>query len=300
MIGSISSRKPEPFKSLVEDRRAFTFCHSELNLYETRQAAEKVSLFFGHPVLAIMLKGKKQMYMPDGSFPFLPGQSLIMQGNASMVIDFPEASIEQPTACLALEISKDLVNKTLDLLNERQPKAEENQIWQLEKAGYHFPNSPEIYGAAHRLFELYHKHDHFSEHLEYLTLQELVLRILQTQARNLLLVEAAMPSPSSRMAQALAYIEKHLNEDINVDSLSSMVCMSKPHFFRCFKAEVGVPPVVYIHQEKIKLACRELSRGNRSIGEVAWSVGFANLGYFSRVFKKMMGVSPGEWKSGRR
>ena len=287
------------FQNLVENRHAFSFCHSELSLYETRQQAEQVQLYFEHPVLAIMLQGRKQMHLPDGDFPFLPGESVIMQGNSTMVIDFPEATLEKPTGCLALEISADLITKTLDLLNERAPKADETQIWRLEKTAYHFSDSVEIYGAAHRLFDLYSRQTEFTGQLEYLTLQELVLRILQTQARGLLLEESGGLNPHTRLAAAIAYINNHIHHELDIDTLSSIACMSKPHFFRCFKAEMGMPPVVYIHRQKIRHACKELVKPGRNISDVGYALGFSNLGYFSRVFKKLTGLSPAAYKAGK-
>lgn len=289
--------KRSSYQSLVENRHQFSFCHSELNLFETRQQAEKVSLYFEHPVLAIMLQGRKHMHLPDTNFSFLPGESVIMEASSTMVIDFPEAEMEKPTSCLALEISNDLIATTLTHLNERAPRAEDHQVWQLEKPHYHLLNSEEIYGATKRLFDLYSKPADFNNQLEYLTLQELVLRILQTQARSFLLEDAKQANPNLRLGTALAYIDAHIHEEITIEELCSVACMSKPNFFRCFKAEVGVPPVVYIHQRKIQFACQELAKPHKSISEVGYSLGFSNLGYFSRVFKKLTGLSPVAWKS---
>lgn len=283
------------YQSLVEDRRTFSFSHSQLSVFETRQVAHKVELYFTEPVLAIMLKGRKHMHMPERNFSFLPGESVIMEGSSTMVIDFPEAEMEKPTQCLALEISKDVVSQTLDMLNEHAPKADE-QLWNMERPHYHFLQSQEIYSATRRLFDLMIQPAAFGVHLEKLTLHELVLRIMQTQARALLMEEVATAKPQTRLAHALAFIDNHIHEEITIDQLSSAACMSKPHFFRCFKQEVGVPPVVYIHQRKIYHACKHLTQTQQSVSEVAYGLGFNNLAYFSRLFKKLTGMSPVAWR----
>lgn len=288
---------PRPFHQLVENRHNFAFCHAQLSLFETREVARKVELHFSEPVLAIMLEGKKHMHMPDEQFAFLPGQSVIMQGDSTMVIDFPEAEMENPTRCLALEISHDLVDKTLHLLNEETPRADENQLWQMERPHFHFLQSADIYSTTRRLFDLYAQPSSIGQQLEYLTLQELVLRVMQTQARSLLMQEAATMKPTSRLAHALVYIDTHIHEEITVEQLADVACMSRPHFFRCFKAEVGVPPVVYIHQRKIYHACKRLANSNQSVSEIAYGLGFNNLAYFSRLFKKLTGYTAVGWRS---
>ena len=90
----------------VENRTAYTIDTAELNIYETQHIAEQVELTFTSPVLASMIRGKKVMHLPGTpSFDFLPGESVIVPGQETMRIDFPEAQTQNPTQCLALAIA---------------------------------------------------------------------------------------------------------------------------------------------------------------------------------------------------
>lgn len=88
------------------------------------------------------------------------------------------------------------------------------------------------------------------------------------------------------------YINKHYNENIDIAFLASLEKMSPSHFRTVFKQSIGVSPYEYIINLRINTACLHLSSNNYSIYEIAEIVGYADQFYFSRIFKKKMGVSP--------
>ena len=101
-------------ETLVENRTVYTLRHSELNIFETYKQAEKVELQFNEPILASMLRGKKIMHLRDKpGFGFYPGESIILPSNELMHIDFPEATEQNPTQCLALRMSKEKIFRLL-------------------------------------------------------------------------------------------------------------------------------------------------------------------------------------------
>src|SRR5579862_2747966 len=113
--------------SLVENRRVYTLKNCELNIYETYQSAENVSVKFNDLVITSMLRGKKIMHGSDNTmFDYMPGQSLLWQASKPMVIDFPDADEDNPTQCVALTISKDEIQETIHFLNRKYPKMEDS------------------------------------------------------------------------------------------------------------------------------------------------------------------------------
>ncbi|MEM7659400.1 MAG: helix-turn-helix transcriptional regulator [Bacteroidota bacterium] len=88
-----------------------------------------------------------------------------------------------------------------------------------------------------------------------------------------------------------------MNQPLSVDLLIEQACMSKSHFFRVFKDEIGMTPLDFILQERIKRAVHLLQTSDRSIKQVYLDCGFESRSYFNRVFKRFNQVSPSEFQA---
>ena len=73
--------------------------------------------------------------------------------------------------------------------------------------------------------------------------------------------------------------------------------MSVSNFYRTFKSELGISPVEFINNERIKLAVGLLQDPKRSIKNVYLDCGFESRSYFNRVFKTRQNLAPGEYQS---
>ena len=85
-----------------------------------------------------MVKGKKVMHLKGiPSFDFLPGESVILPPSELMCIDFPEATEQNPTQCLALAFAPQKLQETVNVLNQRGVK-QNGQEWCVTDYNYHF------------------------------------------------------------------------------------------------------------------------------------------------------------------
>jgi len=128
-----------------------------------------------------------------------------------------------------------------------------------------------------------------------LTLLELIVRIIQTQTTKRFDNEQYIES-NSPITPAIDFIKKHIQENINLKDLSNKACMSTTSFYRYFKRELGMSPIEYILNEKIKYAKKLLSNPNIHINEVSYATGFEDCNYFIRLFKKYEGVTPKQYQ----
>ena len=93
------------------------------------------------------------------------------------------------------------------------------------------------------------------------------------------------------------YIQEHLSdEDLNVDKLAAVACVSVSSLFKKMKATIGISPNEFITISRLKKAVELLKDDNLSIEQVSIMVGFRSHAYFSTCFKKQFGVSPTKYR----
>ncbi|GAB3814306.1 AraC family transcriptional regulator [Pontibacter rugosus] len=280
--------------TLVENRSAYSMDACELNVFETHQQASQINLKFDDWVLTSMLRGKKVMHLADRpAFEYFPGESVIVPPQELMKIDFPEADKESPTQCLALAISAEQIKSTINLLNELHPKVEEGEEWHIREDYFHLANNLELAEIMNRLIKIsLNDKSREKDILANLALRELLIRLMQTQARSFIENNFKRLSGSSRFAHIITHIKENITSKIDVDKLSDKACMSRSSFFRKFKEEFGHTPVEYILQERIRLAKKFLQNPYNSVTQACYMAGFQNLNYFIRTFKKDTGTTP--------
>ena len=284
-------------QTLVENRTAYATDEAELNIYETFEYAERVGLTFDYPVFVSMITGKKVMHFNgQDPMPFKPKESLLLPPKEAMCIDFPEATSDQPTRCLALAFSPEVVKETLNLLNEKYQRLPESGEWKLPDDNFFLLHDAHINESVHRMVTLFTEHSRARQVLTNLALKELIVRVLQTEARSLLLSDFENRHLDHRLAIAANFIRNNLEKDISLDQLCRISSMSKPNFFRQFKIHFGITPTDFINRERIRKAKQDLANPQKSITDASYGAGFNSLNYFIKVFKKMEGTTPSAYK----
>lgn len=290
---SLSSEKS--LKTLVENRTVYSLDNCELNLFETYQESTLVPLKFNDLVVTSMLRGKKIMHLfDDPGFDYLPGETVIVPSNVEMKIDFPEASVQNPTQCLALAIDHNKINDTLVYLNERYPK--EDDVWKLNHENYFFYNNTELATTINKLIRECMSYSITKDALVDLALQELLVRIIQTQTIQRIDNNATTLDTDSAVYTITEYIRSNITRNFSIKELSDMACMSTTSFYRFFKRELGMSPIEFILNEKIKQAKTLLKTSGIQINEVCFMSGFDDCNYFIRLFKKYEGITPKQYQ----
>ena len=99
-----------------------------------------------------------------------------------------------------------------------------------------------------------------------------------------------------RSAEAIAHLESHFAEPLNLDRLAEIAHMSKRSFIRSFQAATGSSPIAYLIELRIRHASRLLRQTDQSVTEVAFQAGFNDSNYFTRQFRAITGMTPREYR----
>ena len=93
---------------------------------------------------------------------------------------------------------------------------------------------------------------------------------------------------------------ENINSDINLDMLAASTQLSRHHFATKYKKLTGISPIKHFIHLKMERACYLLDTGSYSAKEVSAQLGYNDPLYFSRIFKKVIGLSPSEYRRQQR
>ncbi|AXC15832.1 Transcriptional regulator, AraC family [Acidisarcina polymorpha] len=96
--------------------------------------------------------------------------------------------------------------------------------------------------------------------------------------------------------RVIAYIEDHLHEDIRLEELANLNSLSRYHFARAFRESLGETPYQYILKTRVQRAKRLLLVPGSTVSDVAARTGFSDPSQFTRMFRKITGATPLEWR----
>ena len=221
-------------------------------------------------------------------FDYAPGESVLVSPGETMVIDFPEAD-EEPSQCLSISLNPQFIEESLQVFNMTNAKVDEDSAWSISDTEFHLFNNQSLASATNNIMRIAMEDHSQKDIMADFALKELLIRLMQTQARNM--VEKGALKNTSRIGFVVDYIKKNLHQKLSVDAIAKLAYVSKSGFFELFKEELGISPNEFIVKERIKKAKELLSR-NFSVKETAFQTGFTDTNYFTRVFKQWVGTTP--------
>jgi len=107
---------------------------------------------------------------------------------------------------------------------------------------------------------------------------------------------AAANSAERAVAKAKAYVAQNYAEKISARELAALCNMSQFHFSRSFKRVCGVTFSDYLLEFRVRKAVELLSQPKATVTVACFEVGFSDLSYFGRIFKRYAGITPSEYR----
>lgn len=104
-------------------------------------------------------------------------------------------------------------------------------------------------------------------------------------------------SIKSGIQKAVIYIDEHFEENLSLSSLSSQFHVESSYFSKMFRKETGENLMLYICRKRMEKAIEYMRNTERSLTEIAFMVGYDDYTYFNKVFRKMMSISPRDFRN---
>ena len=103
-------------------------------------------------------------------------------------------------------------------------------------------------------------------------------------------------SAPSKILDTMSYVQLHLDENLTVAQLAKRVNQNQDYFSKQFLIHTGQRPLNYIHEKKIERAQYLIATTDKTFLEIAIDTGFSNLPHFSKIFKQIVSLTPGEYR----
>jgi len=157
-------------------------------------------------------------------------------------------------------------------------------------------SNPEAYDNADQFTDFIHRYRDMS------LWQKMELRgaILILFSRFMREATPHVWTTDERLKHVLEYIHSHIAKDIDVGELAGEACITKPYLIRLFKKELRISPLQYINNKKVERAQLLLYTTDMPVKEIAYALGFSDHSYFIRMFRKMSGITPQDYRGRMR
>ena len=135
-------------------------------------------------------------------------------------------------------------------------------------------------------------------------IQELQERQLRKQNRQLEVMTAELAQTKAKVQSEVDFMQRLTNEiesrlsdsELDIEQLATQLGMSRAGLYRKIKASTGQSPVALVRYIRLHKAQQLLEKGDATIQEIAYEVGFATPSYFAKCFKDEFGMSPAEYQ----
>lgn len=204
-------------------------------------------------------------------------------------------NIKEPHLEIVLQMNPSFLG---DQFLEKPEMSAIRQLFERSHVGLSFkdPIKHKIGGDLNRLF-------HLRPFERLMGLLKILNTLAQSKDYNLLNVERFSLEVDSqhfdRMQEIYQYVGQHFQEEISLQVISDRVNMTPPAFCRFFKKLTSKTFTQFTNEMRIDHARRLLSQNHLSIAAVSYESGFNNLSHFNKHFKRIVGVSPSEYRKQR-
>ena len=161
--------------------------------------------------------------------------------------------------------------------------------------GINRSDNPKVY-EKNVYYQEYEEKNSRQNLADFLETQGLLMQLVARFAAPEVLGEKTPGYIPDMMLDTISYISLNLDKPLSVRLLAKRVNKNPEYFSRLFCQYTGVRPLAYINEKRMERAQYLMVSSQASYGEIADSIGFQSLAHFSRTFRKITGMTPGEYR----
>lgn len=263
--------------------------HPGVYFYRATQPTRfRKTLAFG-PTLTVVAQGRKVARFGALELAYAPCHYLVVTGEVTFDGEILEASPAAPYLAVCVELPCDVIARTLLAL------ADTHVATAVEPApAFVAPTDPAIKDTVVRLLRA--MDDPLERRLVTpLILEELVFRLLRTDAAAVLRAAVARDRDADSIQQAMRFMRAHATRPLSVEEVARHVAMSPSHFAHRFRAVARTSPMRYLKQVRLLDARALLLTDGLRVSEAAARVGYESASHFTRDFKSYFGATPADY-----
>jgi AraC-like DNA-binding protein len=161
--------------------------------------------------------------------------------------------------------------------------------------GINRSNNPKVYEKEAYYKEYQSLNNELKSHLKFEN-QGIILLLISKFLNSNDFKKSAHQAMPSKILDTMSYVQLHLDKNLTVSELAQRVNQNQDYFSKQFLIHTGQRPLNYIHEKKIERAQYLITTTNNSFLEIALDTGFSNLPHFSKIFKQIVSLTPGEYR----
>lgn len=100
----------------------------------------------------------------------------------------------------------------------------------------------------------------------------------------------------NRIRKSITLMADHVASDLNIDTIAREAGLSRPHFYRLFRENIGVTPNVYLNTLRAEAAIERLTTTDQAVTSIGLDLGFASQASFTRFFRANVGIPPTNYR----
>jgi AraC-like DNA-binding protein len=244
------------------------------------------------PGVVVVLQGRKTAHLGGNrSLTYGATQCLVLGAEVACLGTVVGASAAAPYLAIHLDLPPDVLVKSVVALAECGTLvAEPARVTE----NFTAPVGPEVVEAFARL--LLAADDPVDRRtLAPLAVEEIVLRLLRSEAAAAIRSAGAVTKAGARIQTAIAFMRRHLGRPLSVAEIASHVHMSPSHFAHSFREVAGVTPMRCIRDLRLEEARTLMLGAGLRPGDAAAKVGFESAAHFNRAFRRRFETTPAEY-----